>query len=137
MDAALKEGRAIPEGEMEVEKEKDGKVESITRKEETKERRMEDCEEVKKTKDKQEVKTRIITPPLNAEGKPISVDQHWKQFISKHPTKKEVKKRSSVEKNTDGPEKTSEEPKVKKAKTLFDDEPEVESRKKIPLRRKK
>ena len=131
VDAAMREGKPIPSGKI-----KDIE-ENVTVKEDNNEMK-EDSKEIKEEKQEKEIKkSKTPSCPVNAEGKPISVDQHWKQFVSKKPTKKGTMKRSSAEKNKRETETANQESVVKKAKTLFDDEPEVESRKKIPLRPKK
>lgn len=128
----MREGKPIPNGEIKENEEKENaivKEDNNGIKEEDK--------EINEGKQKEVKKSKTPSCPVNAEGKPISVDQHWKQFVSKKATKKGAIKRSSAGNNKREIETTNQEPVIKKAKTLFDDDPEVEGRKKIPLRPKK
>ena len=63
-------------------------------------------------------------PPVDANGKPVSVDHHWKEFMKK--SGKSQKRKNEVK----------EEKKEKKAKTFFDDDSETVGTKKVPLRSK-
>ena len=85
-------------------------------------------EEVKKVKkEKKEVK-KEKTVAMNAEGKPVRVDNNWKAFLSKTGGKKTSVKRKEA------PVKVQRE---EKKGTLLDGFEEVHSRKKIPLVKKK
>ena len=130
LDAAIREGKPIPSGEAKGIEETAAGVENGRAKEVNKEV---DKKDDKKGNDNVVRKSSTPSHPVNAEGKPISVDQHWKQFMSTKSAKKGAMKRSSSEKNKSETDSTN----VKRTKTLFDDEPEMGSRKKIPLRQKK
>ena len=128
----MREGKPIPNGEIKENEEKENaivKEDNNGIKEEDK--------EINEGKQKEVKKSKTPSCPVKAEGKPISVDQHWKQFVSKKATKKGAMKRSSAGNNKREIETTNQEPVIKKATTLIDDDPEVEGRKKIPLRPKK
>ena len=62
-------------------------------------------------------------PPVDADGKPVSVDHHWKEFVKK--SGKSVKRREEKK-----------EERAKKVKTFFDDDAETVGTKKVPLRSK-
>ena len=82
-------------------------------------------------KEEKEVKKEVKkekTVAMNAEGKPVRVDNNWKAFLSKTGGKKTSVKRKEA------PVKVQRE---EKKGTLLDGFEEVHSRKKIPLVKKK
>ena len=114
MDAAISSGKTVEEVQKEMakpEEKKEVKEEEVKVKEEVK-------KEVKKEK----------TVAMNAEGKPVRVDNNWKAFLSKTGGKKTSVKRKEA------PVKVQRE---EKKGTLLDGFEEVHSRKKIPLVKKK
>lgn len=77
-----------------------------------------------------------IAPPIDAEGKPISVDNHWKQFLATNkPSGKPAGGRRN-EKRTSTMPSSSSGKKEKRVESFFDDEKETRPTKKIPLKRK-
>ena len=119
MDAAISSGKTVEEVQKEM-----AKPEEEEKKEEVKKVK----EEVKKVKkEKKEVK-KEKTVAMNAEGKPVRVDNNWKAFLSKTGGKKTSVKRKEA------PVKVQRE---EKKGTLLDGFEEVHSRKKIPLVKKK
>ena len=108
MDAAISSGKTVEEVQKEMAKPEEEKKEV---KEGVK-------KEVKKEK----------TVAMNAEGKPVRVDNNWKAFLSKTGGKKTSVKRKEA------PVKVQRE---EKKGTLLDGFEEVHSRKKIPLVKKK
>lgn len=130
MDAAISSGKTVEEVQKEMAKpeEEEEKV-----KEEEKEVKKKEKKEVKKEvkKEKKEVKKEVKkekTVAMNAEGKPVRVDNNWKAFLSKTGGKKTSVKRKEA------PVKVQRE---EKKGTLLDGFEEVHSRKKIPLVKKK
>ena len=115
MDAAISSGKTVEEVQKEMAKpeEEEKKEEKEEKKEEKEEKK-----EVKKEK----------TVAMNAEGKPVRVDNNWKAFLSKTGGKKTSVKRKEA------PVKVQRE---EKKGTLLDGFEEVHSRKKIPLVKKK
>ena len=88
-------------------------------------------EEKEVKKEEKEVKKEVKkekTVAMNAEGKPVRVDNNWKAFLSKTGGKKTSVKRKEA------PVKVQRE---EKKGTLLDGFEEVHSRKKIPLVKKK
>ena len=65
-------------------------------------------------------------PPVDANGKPVSVDHHWKEFMKKSGKSGKSQKRKEERKEEKG----------KRAKTFFDDDSETVGTKKVPLRSK-
>lgn len=125
--------------EMGVEEKPEEKVEEVKEKpeekaEEVKEEMKEKTEvkeEVKKEEKKEEKPAAKPSIPVDSEGKPVRIDNNWKQFMAKHggkkPAPKTSQKRKEVPKNN--------QPQAKK-RTLLDDSEEVHSSKKIPLTKK-
>ena len=115
MDAAISSGKTVEEVQKEMAKpeEEEKKEEKEVKKEEKELKK-----EVKKEK----------TVAMNAEGKPVRVDNNWKAFLSKTGGKKTSVKRKEA------PVKVQRE---EKKGTLLDGFEEVHSRKKIPLVKKK
>lgn len=115
MDAAISSGKTVEEVQKEMAKpeEEEKKEEKEVKKEE---------KEVKKEVKKEK------TVAMNAEGKPVRVDNNWKAFLSKTGGKKTSVKRKEA------PVKVQRE---EKKGTLLDGFEEVHSRKKIPLVKKK
>ena len=129
MDAAISSGKTVEEVQKEMAKpEEEEKEEEKEVKKEEKEK-----QEVKKEvkKEENEVKKEVKkekTVAMNAEGKPVRVDNNWKAFLSKTGGKKTSVKRKEA------PVKVQRE---EKKGTLLDGFEEVHSRKKIPLVKKK
>lgn len=117
MDAAISSGKTVEEVQKEMAR-PDEKEEEKVKEEVKKEEKKEVKKEVKKEK----------TVVMNAEGKPVRVDNNWKAFLSKTGGKKTSVKRKEA------PVKVQRE---EKKGTLLDGFEEVHSRKKIPLVRKK
>lgn len=115
--------------EMGVEEKPEEKVEEV--KEKPEEKAEEVKEEVKKEEKKEEKPAAKPSIPVDSEGKPVRIDNNWKQFMTKHggkkPTPKTSQKRKEAPKNN--------QPQAKK-RTLLDDSEEVHSSKKIPLTKK-
>ena len=114
MDAAISSGKTVEEVQKEMAKPEE-----------------EEKKEKKEEKEKQEVKKEVKkekTVAMNAEGKPVRVDNNWKAFLSKTGGKKTSVKRKEA------PVKVQRE---EKKGTLLDGFEEVHSRKKIPLVKKK
>ena len=114
--------------EMGVEEKSEEKEERV--KEEKKEEKKDEVKE-EKTEVKQEKPAAKPSIPVDAEGKPVRIDNNWKQFMAKHGGKKPVPKTS--QKRKEAPKNNQ--PQAKK-RTLLDDSEEVHSSKKIPLTKK-
>ena len=121
MDAAISSGKTVEEVQKEMAKPEE-KEEKEVKKEAKEEVKKEEKEEVKKEVKKEK------TVAMNAEGKPVRVDNNWKAFLSKTGGKKTSVKRKEA------PVKVQRE---EKKGTLLDGFEEVHSRKKIPLVKKK
>ena len=118
MDAAISSGKTVEEVQKEMAKPEE-------------EEKEEEKEVKKEEKEKKEVKKEVKkekTVAMNAEGKPVRVDNNWKAFLSKTGGKKTSVKRKEA------PVKVQRE---EKKGTLLDGFEEVHSRKKIPLVKKK
>ena len=127
--------------EMGVEEKPEEKVEEVKEKPEEKAEKvkeeMKEKTEVKEEKTEEKVEEKQEKPaakpsiPVDSEGKPVRIDNNWKQFMTKHggkkPTPKTSQKRKEAPKNN--------QPQAKK-RTLLDDSEEVHSSKKIPLTKK-
>ena len=123
MDAAISSGKTVEEVQKEM-----AKPEEEEKQEVKKEVKKEEKEVKKEEKEvKKEVK-KEKTVAMNAEGKPVRVDNNWKAFLSKTGGKKTSVKRKEA------PVKVQRE---EKKGTLLDGFEEVHSRKKIPLVKKK
>ena len=89
------------------------------------------CEDEKKEEKKEEKPAAKPSIPVDSEGKPVRIDNNWKQFMAKHggkkPSPKTSQKRKEAPKNN--------QPQAKE-RTLLDDSEEVHSSKKIPLTKK-
>ena len=127
--------------EMGVEEKPEEKVEEVKEKPEEKaeevKEEVKEQTEVKEEKTEEKVEEKQEKPaakpsiPVDSEGKPVRIDNNWKQFMAKHggkkPTPKTSQKRKEAPKNN--------QPQAKK-RTLLDDSEEVHSSKKIPLTKK-
>ena len=70
----------------------------------------------------------VKTTPMDSDGKPVSVDQHWKQFMEKNGKKK--KKKPAMEKKSEyvfGDDDDD----------IFGNGEQTKKMKKIPLKKKK
>ena len=138
----MKEGRGVgsvagegKEGEVEKKEgevvEKEGEVEKKEGEVEKKNTLPQDKTSSQPIKDGKETKR---LPPVDANGKPVSVDHHWKEFMKKSGKSGKSQKNGKSQKKDEKKEKKAE--KKEKVTTFFDDDTETVGTKKVPLRSK-